>query len=537
MKYEKFTNNLIAYLFMAAMILFTASCSTEPNRQIEQHTYPEQFTISKSDLKDKIRGGWAGQVIGCTYGGPTEFHFQGTMIQDYQPIEWNDGQMEWYYLHAPGLYDDIYMDLTFVEVIEREGVDAPAASHAHAFATAEYALWHANQAARYNILNGVGPPASGYWEQNPHADDIDFQIEADFAGLMNPGMVNASSSICDRVGHIMNYGDGWYGGVYVAAMYALAFYSDDVEFIVKEALRSIPEESEFFKCIDDVIGWYYLYPDDWKRTWFEAERKWSSDVGCPDGVFDSFNIDAKINAAYIVIGLLYGDGDFGRTVDISTRCGQDSDCNPASAGGILGTMIGYSAIPEYWKQGLDRVEDMDFKYTTISLNDAYDMSYRHSLEMIERNGGETEAEEVTIMLQQPEPVAYEKGFEGHFPVLSMGLDGDYNRLEPGGNLESTFDFNGIGFVVKGGARRTEDQAEEMNLMVEVTVDGVLLEEAVLPTSYQARRHEVTWKYNLEKGPHEVKVRWMNPTEGYRIDLNRVIIYDSEPYRNARAPLK
>ena len=160
---------------------------------------------------DKIKGGWAGQVIGCTYGGPTEFQYNGTMIQDYIPLEWNEDLMEWWYVNAPGLYDDIYMDLTFVDVFDKEGLDAPALSHAKAFANAEYALWHANQAARYNILNGMEPPASGYWENNIHADDIDFQIEADFAGLMNPGMVNSSSEVCDRVGHIMNYGDGWYG--------------------------------------------------------------------------------------------------------------------------------------------------------------------------------------------------------------------------------------------------------------------------------------------------------------------------------------
>ncbi|MCO7111845.1 ADP-ribosylglycohydrolase family protein [Bacteroides uniformis] len=47
--------------------------------------------------------------------------------------------------------------------------------------------------------------------------------------------------------------------------------------------------------------------------------------------------------------MLYGEGDFTKTIDISTRAGQDSDCNPASAAGILGTMIGYSNIPEYWK--------------------------------------------------------------------------------------------------------------------------------------------------------------------------------------------
>lgn len=87
------------------------------------------------------------------------------------------------------------MDLTFVEVFDRLGLDAPVDSIAMAFATAEYRLWHANQAARYNILNGIMPPESGHWLNNPHADDLDFQIEADFAGLMNPGMPNSASEI------------------------------------------------------------------------------------------------------------------------------------------------------------------------------------------------------------------------------------------------------------------------------------------------------------------------------------------------------
>jgi hypothetical protein len=116
------------------------------------------------------------------------------------------------------------MDLTFVDVFEKEGLDAPVASHAKAYANAAYRLWHANQAGRYNILNGVEPPESGHWLNNPHADDIDFQIEADFAGLMSPGMPNTAATIGDGIGHIMNYGDGWYGGVYVSAMYALLFF-------------------------------------------------------------------------------------------------------------------------------------------------------------------------------------------------------------------------------------------------------------------------------------------------------------------------
>ena len=119
----------------------------------------------------------------------------------------------------------------------------------------------------------------------------------------------------------MNYGDGWYGGVYVAAMYTLAFVSDDINYIVEEALKTIPEESNYYKTIKDVIKWYKENPDDWQLTWFKAQQKWGEDVGCPDGVFTPFNIDAKLNSAWIVIGLLYGQGDLGKTYSITCWSG------------------------------------------------------------------------------------------------------------------------------------------------------------------------------------------------------------------------
>ena len=133
----------------------------------------ERVTISKERLMDKIKGGWAGQTIGCTYGGPTEFHYQGQIIGDNIPIEWTDGVVRRMFQTWPDLYDDLYMDLTFVDVMHREGLDAPVESHARAFADAGYSLWHANQAGRYNIHRGIMPPLSGHWKYNVHANDID----------------------------------------------------------------------------------------------------------------------------------------------------------------------------------------------------------------------------------------------------------------------------------------------------------------------------------------------------------------------------
>jgi hypothetical protein len=192
----------------------------------------QTLTLSTEELKDKIKGGWAAQTIGVTFGGPTEFKYNGTFIQDYQPIVWYDGYLKKTMEEIPGLYDDVYMDLTFVDVLERVGLDAPVDSFSQAFAYAKYDLWHANQSARYNIKQGIKAPESGHWRNNPHADDIDFQIEADFSGLMSPGMPNTAINIGDKIGHIMNYGDGWYGGAYVGAMYSLAFTSRDVNYVV-----------------------------------------------------------------------------------------------------------------------------------------------------------------------------------------------------------------------------------------------------------------------------------------------------------------
>ena len=90
----------------------------------------------------------------------------------------------------------------------------------------------------------------------------------------------------------------------------------------------------------------------------------------------------EFNGAYIAIGLLYGEKDFGRTIDIAMRCGQDSDCNPSNAGGVLGTMLGFSGIPEPWKAGLGNIEERKLDHCDYSLSDVYRVNYRLAGELV-----------------------------------------------------------------------------------------------------------------------------------------------------------
>ncbi len=491
------------------------------------------ITIPKTVLKDKIKGAWAAQTIGVTYGGPTEFVYQKRIISDSIPIIWTDTTLYHMMTQKPGLYDDIYMDLAFVEVLDKKGLNASAEAHAEAYAKSRFWLWHANQQGRYNYIQGLKPPQTGHWTNNPHADDIDFQIEADFIGIMNPGMPNSALELCDKVGHIMNSGDGYYGGVFVAGLYSNAFIYDSIPLIINNALKMIPTKSSFYQCISDVIDWHLEFPDNWKKNWQLTENKWGEDMGCPSGVFHDYNIDAKINAAYVVMGLLYGNGDLSKTMEISARCGQDSDCNPATAGAIVGTIIGYEGIPEYWSKGLESIEDMNFMHTQISLNKVYKMSYVHAVETILKNGGTQSGTELKIKLQEPKPVALEENFKGHTLGSRSKVD---KTIRFGDKQEYEIEFEGIGVVIKGRAWNIDfkdkyaletaaETLDDYHLTVDFFIDGELTKTMDLPLDFVERSYELFFKYQLPPGKHTLKLMVKNPNKKIYLEIGDIITYD------------
>ena len=154
----------------------------------------------------------------------------------------------------------------------------------------------------------------------------------------------------------MNYGDGVYGGVMVAAMTAEAFRARSLGQIVQAGRLAVPEGSSYRAMIEDVIRWHRAYPGSWRKTWQLLERRWNkhdpSAKRDPRHVDHEFNIDAKLNGAYILLGLLYGRGDFTRTVKIAIRAGQDNDCNPNNAGSVIGAWRGFRRLPSRFRKGL-----------------------------------------------------------------------------------------------------------------------------------------------------------------------------------------
>jgi hypothetical protein len=353
-----------------------------------------QRRLSRAALEDKVRGGWAGQMIGVAYGGPTEFESNGKIIEG--EIEWSPEMIE-----STIDQDDLYVEMTFAEVMDGVGLDATTEQYGDMFRDSEYRLWHANAGARRNLNLGIKAPMSGHPKYNIHANDIDFQIESDFIGLMTPGLPQEANKYADRVGRVMNYGDGLYGGMFVGGMYAAGFFESDPRKVVEEGLKGIPAGSGYAQVIADVLAWHSEHPTDWKTTWTLLEEKWDGDDMCSDGALAPFNIDARLNGAYIALGLLYGNGDFAKTLEISTRSGQDSDCNPSSAAGVLGVMVGYEAIPDEFKSGIPAIENEKFSFTRYSFNDIVASTIARAETIIEGVGGRVTDAEVVIPVQPP----------------------------------------------------------------------------------------------------------------------------------------
>jgi hypothetical protein len=369
--------------------------------------------LPAQEYRDRMQAGWIGQMAGVGWGAPTEFKFAGQIIPEDKVPKWQPGMVNQFD------QDDIYVEMTFLRTLEQYGLDVPIRQAGIDFANSGYRLWHANRAGRDNLRKGIAPPDSGHPRFNAHADDIDYQIEADFSGLISPGLPNTVIDLGEKFGRLMNCGDGVYGGQFVGGMYAEAFFESDPVRIVEAGLKCIPAGSQYAEAVRDILKWHGQTPDDWQKTWNLVMDKYQRNPeyrkgSCRKGKEADRNIDAKINGAYVVMGLLYGKGDFDKTIVVAMRCGLDSDCNPSSAGGVLFTTVGLAKLPDRFKSALNH--ETVFSHTAYSFPRLIDVCEKLTRQALVNAGGRVEktdsGEEVFVIpAQTPKPGKLEQCWE------------------------------------------------------------------------------------------------------------------------------
>ncbi len=493
--------------------------------------------IPSDTMIDKVRGAWAGKMIGVMYGRPMEFAANNAIYSD--SIKWEPE-----FIEKALLEDDIYGQLNFMSTMEKYGQDVDIDSLAKNFAYAEFDLCHANLQARKNYFDGIPAAELSLPENSIHCEDIDFQIECDFIGFVNPCMPQSSNKMCEKVGAIMSAADGMYAGMFVSAMHTLAYEYNDLRLIVETALKAIPEQSGYARCVRDVLTAFDNDDSDWMAAWNILHEKWAPyDICTP---YLPFNIDAKLNGAYVVMGILYGKGDWDKTMEITVRCGQDTDCNTATAAAVLGIIDGYDAIPDKYKSHVPAIADMCFSHTDYSYNKAVSQTLAFIKENVEANGGSVSESIYKIKRQNPVEAKYIKGFAGievneliyvsdpdrwNFSgewedfVYGEGDDAPYKvATAPGDSMN--IDFNGTGVAILGSWNTDGGRAQ-------ISVDGQPIK--IIDTYYvkeagkfEGNRAYLFYIMDLPEGKHNVSLvnlEEANPkSSGHKIYIDKIIAY-------------
>ena len=364
----------------------------------------ETFSISRSDYLDKVHGWWMGKLIGVTLGGPFEFS-----------MPWPPREITGYVFDAPaadyvGDNDDLYVGMAYLLALDRHGAAVTQEQLAAEFLgrLEPCRLWMANQRAYMNLAAGLPPPKTGHPVFNEYSWAIDAQIENDVWGLVCPGMIDAACRYADRAAHITNHADGVYGGIFTAALASGAFVERDIAALVETALVKLPPSCDYAKAVRDVIAWHRKEPGDWKKTRERIRRRWQEERGHRDE-------SAVVNGAAVVMALLYGGGDFDETVRIGTMAGWDTDCNAATAGGVLGIILGARGIPAQWDIFHDRYKNVSLRglpmWMTISGLAARTAAIGEKT--IAAHGGRLDGDRLVIPRRKPVPPA---AAEAPYPI-------------------------------------------------------------------------------------------------------------------------
>ncbi|CAL9575495.1 hypothetical protein SUDANB58_04925 [Streptomyces sp. enrichment culture] len=343
------------------------------------------------DLADRVLGGWLGRIAGNMLGKPVE---QGEVwtreridrylrragalpLTDYLPepadeADALDMRPEWRgcvrgRVHGSCRDDDVDYAVLGLHLLE---------THGFGFTTEQVGdLWllrlpylqtfTAERAAYRNLANGLKPPLTATYD-NPYQEWIGALIRADIHGWTCPGEPGRAALLTRRDAVLSHTGNGVYGAMWAAALISAAFTAATVREAVERALAVVPAGSRLARAVRRVVSLH-----DTRMTWEDTLTTVSEETAGFDW------IHVVPNAAVLTAGLLYGGGDFTRTIALTVRGGLDTDSNGATAGSVAGVFGGASAIPDQWKEPLrDTVRSAVFGFDGVRISELAERTLR-----------------------------------------------------------------------------------------------------------------------------------------------------------------
>ena len=356
--------------------------------------YPLSEKVELNGLENKIHGAWLGRVCGCMLGKTVECMKTNELIPFLKEsgnypmhryiykTDINDEICKKYNFPLAGRYyadeidgmpvdDDTNYVVLAQLIIEKYGKDFTPYNVSRAWL--EYqgkdSYCTAERVAFCNFINGYEPPHSATYK-NPYREWIGAQIRGDYFGYINPGNPEKAAEMAWRDASISHIKNGIYGEMFISAMLAAAAVTNDIEKIILSGLAQIPHTSRLYEDIMSVV-------DDYNSNVTQSE--------CFDKIHQKYDeytphgwCHTNSNAMIVAAALLYGKGDFAKSICMSVETGFDTDCNGATVGSILGMANGVKAIPEYWTKPInDTLHTSIFGVGTVKISDRVKMTMKH----------------------------------------------------------------------------------------------------------------------------------------------------------------
>lgn len=348
----------------------------------------------KISAESMIRGAWLGRICGCMLGKTVE----GIRTNELIPfLKETDNYPMHRYIYKSDLNDEILSKYKFAfanrpyadeidgmpvdddtnytvmaqKIIEQYGREFTPFDVSRTWLSdqSKNAYCTAERVAFCNFVKGYAPPESAIYK-NPYREWIGAQIRGDYFGYINPGDPEAAADMAWRDASISHIKNGIYGEMFVAAMLAVAAVTDDTESILLGGLGEIPHTSRLYEAVMRVIDGY---------------KNGISQKECFQKIhaeYDEYTVHGWChtisNAMIVAASLLYGEGDYGRSVCMAVETGFDTDCNGATVGSILGMAFGAEAIPSYWTDPIgDTLHTSIFEVGTVRISDCVAKTLAH----------------------------------------------------------------------------------------------------------------------------------------------------------------
>jgi ADP-ribosylglycohydrolase len=344
-------------------------------------------TIDDDVLRDRLTGAWLGRCAGCNLGKPVEGWSREKIrayleaagaypIDDYLPEldPFPDGlTLNWCWpettrgnIRFMARDDDTDYTILGLHVLEDHSFgfgpeDVGEEWQDHLPFTQTYT---AERAAYRNLIHGIRPPETATF-RNPYREWIGAQIRGDMWGYVSPGDPAAASTLAFQDASLSHTQNGIYGEMWASALIACSFVEPDLRRAVEASLDFIPKRTRLAEAVRHVLDLR-----DRGVTWDEAR----DEIEVRYGHYSS--VHTINNSATVTAALLWGDGDFSRSVGLAVEGGWDTDCTGATTGSIFGATFGASALPPHWVDPLsDRIRSAIAGFDNSRISDLVERTH------------------------------------------------------------------------------------------------------------------------------------------------------------------